>query len=257
MTDPVIVIPARWASSRFPGKPLANIAGRSLLSRTIEAGRAVAGVARLIVATDDDRIAREAEAAGAEVAMTDRGARNGTERVAEAVAAMAAPPGIVVNLQGDAPLTPPWFVEAIVAGLNADPEAAMATPILRCDAAHLARLRADRAAGRAGATTVVADARGRALYFSREVLPSAGDTSAPVFHHVGVYAYRPGALLAYPGLAPSPAEEAEGLEQLRFLHHGFPVACVEVEARGRAFWEVNHPEDVARVEAILAREVPA
>lgn len=252
MNDFVIVIPARWASERFAGKPLAMVGGQTLLSRTIAAGRAVAGATALVVATDDDRIAAEARASGAEVAMTSTDCRNGTERVAEAV--RHGSPDIVVNLQGDAPLTPPWYIEALVDAMRSDPSIAVATPVLATEAAHLARLRADRAAGRPGATTVVTDAFGRALYFSKEVLPFGGGATAPVLHHVGVYAYRRDALLGYPDLPAGAAEFAEGLEQLRFLEHGISIACIEVDARGRDFWEVNHPEDIPVVEAILARD---
>ena len=143
-------------------------------------------------------------------------------------------------------------------GLAADPGAEVATPVLRCDGAALASLLEDRRAGRVGGTTAVFGAGGRALYFSKEVIPYTGRAYAeagetPVFHHVGVYAYRPAALAAYTGWPPGPLETLEGLEQLRFLEHGRAVLCVEVEARGRAFWELNNPEDVARIEAMLAR----
>ncbi len=108
-----------------------------------------------------------------------------------------------------------------------------------------------------GATTAVFDQEGRALYFSKEVLPFTGRAlepgeTCPVFHHVGVYAYRPGALARYVAMAPGPLEQWEGLEQLRFMEHGLPVHCVEVEARGAHFWELNNPEDVPRIEQVLA-----
>lgn len=217
---------------------------------------AVAGVDRVVVATDDDRIRDHAHSFGAEVVMTTSDARNGTERCAEVAALL---PGfeVVVNLQGDAPLTPAWFVEALVAGLRADPEADIATPVLRCDGRALNGLLADRRAGRVGGTTAVFDAAMRALYFSKEVIPYTGasyaDTAAtPVFHHVGVYAYRPAALRAYPAWPIGPLETLEGLEQLRFLENGRKVLCVEVQAKGRAFWELNNPSDVPILEAMLA-----
>ena len=138
---------------------------------------------------------------------------------------------IVVNLQGDAPLTPAWFVEDLITGLRADPGADIATPVLRCDGRALNGFLADRRAGRVGGTTAVFGAGGRGLYFSKEVIPFTGrvygDADAtPVFHHVGVYAYRPAALAAYPGWPIGPLETLEGLEQLRFLENGRVVACV-------------------------------
>ncbi|MEM6357095.1 MAG: 3-deoxy-manno-octulosonate cytidylyltransferase [Pseudomonadota bacterium] len=254
--EPVtIVIPARHASSRFPGKPLVALKGatgveKSLVCRAWEAARAVAGGPRVIVATDDARIAEASEAFGAEVAMTSPECRNGTERCAEVAGALELT-GIVVNLQGDAPLTPPWFVEALVGAMRDDPACGVATPVLRCDEDALANFRADRAAGRVGGTLAVTDRAGRALYFSKEVIPFGAGGAVPAFHHVGVYAFRVPALLGYRGLEPGVLELAEGLEQLRFLEHGQPITCVEVEGRGAAFWEVNNPADVPRVEAAL------
>jgi len=257
----LVVIPARHASSRYPGKPLAMLTGatgqaRSLVQRTWEAAQAIDGVDRAVVATEDDRIRAACEAFGAEVVMTSDTCRNGTERCAEAIQALGATFEFVVNLQGDAPLTPPWFVEDLIAGLRRDAAAGLATPVLACDGrAHRGFLQ-DRAAGRVGGTTAVFGHDRRALYFSKEVIPHTGqryddDARTPVFHHVGVYAYRPEALRAYPGWPIGPLEELEGLEQLRFLENGHPVLCVEVEARGRRFWELNNPEDVARIETMM------
>ena len=132
----------------------------------------------------------------------------------------------------------------------------MATPVLACDGRAHASFLEDRASGRVGGTTAVFGRDRHALYFSKEVIPYTGtrypDTArTPVFHHVGVYAYRPDALRAYPGWPVGPLEELEGLEQLRFLENGRRVLCVEVEARGRQFWELNNPEDVPRIEAMM------
>ena len=257
----LIVIPARYESARFPGKPLAELVGasgvsRSLVRRSWDAARAVRGDHDIFVATDDDRIRSAAEGFGASVVMTSTGCRNGTERVAEAVAVSGTDAEIIVNLQGDAPLTPPWFVEALVDAMAADANVLMATPVLRCSAAALNSFLDDRAAGRVGGTTAVFTAGGDALYFSKEVIPFTArryepGEETPVFHHVGVYAYRRAALEAYMGWSPGPLETLEGLEQLRFLENGVPVRCVEVEAGGTEFWEVNNPVDVPRVEAIL------
>lgn len=260
----LIAIPARYASTRYPGKPLVPLTGpdgvaRTLIQRSWDAAMSVPGVDRVIVATDDDRIADAARGFGAEVAMTAHACANGTERCADLLDRITGVPDIVVNLQGDAPLTPPWFVSDLVSALRANPSAQVATPVLRCDGRALSGFRADRAAGRVGGTTAVFGNDGRALYFSKEVIPYTGcdygdAAPTPVFHHVGVYAYRPEALRAYRGLPVGPLETLEGLEQLRFMENGWPVHCVEVQARGRSFWELNNPEDVARIEAILAEQ---
>ncbi|SNT68519.1 3-deoxy-manno-octulosonate cytidylyltransferase [Paracoccus seriniphilus] len=257
----VIIIPARHASSRYPGKPLVDLRGaggeaRSLIRRSWDAASAVSGADRVVIATDDSRIQEHAEGFGAEVVMTSEQCRNGTERCAEAIANLGISPEIVVNLQGDAPLTPAWFVEDLVAGLRADPQAGVATPVLRCSGKMRADLIADRMAGRVGGTTAVFGADKQALYFSKEVLPYAAgtfgdDEDSPVFHHVGVYAYRPDALASYAEWGEGPLERLEGLEQLRFLERGRRLLCVEVEARGRQFWELNNPEDVPRLEAMM------
>jgi len=257
-----IVIPARYASTRYPGKPLVTLKGatgeaRSLIERSWNAAKSVSGVDRVVVATDDDRIKEASEAFGAEVIMTSSDCFNGTERCADALPALGEEPEIVVNLQGDAPLTPAWFVEDLIAGLRGAPEAACATPVLRCDGWALNGFLEDRRNGRVGGTTAVFAQDMSALYFSKEVIPFTSNTysnnaETPVFHHVGVYAYRPDALRAYAAWAAGPLEKLEGLEQLRFLENNRKVLCVEVEARGRQFWELNNPEDVPRLEAMLS-----
>lgn len=251
----LIVIPARYDSSRFPGKPLVPLRGatgaaKTLVHRCLEAGRAALGEGdRTVVATDDRRIADEVEARGGKVVMTPGICRNGTERCAAAMDAVGDECELVVNLQGDAPLIPADHVRAVVERILGDPDCAMATPVKPADGETLERLRRDRREGRVGGTTAVVDSRDRALYFSKEVLPFGGGGA---LHHVGLYAYRPEALRAYRDWSPGPLEEAEGLEQLRFLERGRPVQCVRVRADGREFWEVNNPEDVPLVEAALA-----
>jgi len=256
----LIAIPARYASSRYPGKPLVSLRGpdgeKTLIRRSWEAAMQVRSADRVVVATDDARIRDHAQAFGAEVVMTSGSAQNGTERCAE-VAAQLTGFDMVVNLQGDAPLTPHWFVEDLIAGLAADAAAEIATPVLRCDGRALNGLLADRRAGRVGGTTAVFDAQMHGLYFSKEVIPFTAQPYAdadptPVFHHVGVYAYRPNALAAYPSWPIGPLERLEGLEQLRFLENGRRLLCVEVQAKGRQFWELNNPSDVAMIEAMLA-----
>ena len=258
----LIAIPARYASTRYPGKPLVALRGadgaaKTLIQRSWEAAMSVQGVDRVVVATDDDRIAETAKAFGAEVVMTSPSCANGTERCAETYTNLGETFEIVVNLQGDAPLTPAWFVEDLVAGLRANPQSQVATPVLKTDGKALNGFLQDRREGRVGGTTAVFGTDHNALYFSKEVIPFTGKTYAdddntPVFHHVGVYAYRPEALRAYPTWPSGPLEQLEGLEQLRFLERGIPMLCVEVAARGRQFWELNNPEDVPRIEAMLA-----
>lgn len=264
MSAACIIIPARFESTRYPGKPLVPLKGaggtaRSRLERTQIAARRAAEVVALSgihVATDDARIAAEAERLGARVIMTDSTCQNGTERVAQAVARAGIGDEIIVNLQGDAPLTPPAFVAALVEAMRADRTRQVATPVLRCSPEALENFLADRRAGRVGATTVVSDLAGQALYFSKEVIPYTGGQAlrdVPVFHHVGLYAYRQPALRAYTGTGMTPLERIEGLEQLRFLETGQKIAAIEVEAAGAAFWELNNPTDVPLIEAYLAR----
>ena len=264
--DTVIVIPARYASQRFPGKPLAPLRGatgvsKTLIQRTFEtaqaAAREVSGVEAVVVATDDERIASAAKAFGAIVAMTPEDCRNGTERCRAALQALPDKPEIVVNLQGDSPLAPPEFVAACIKTLRENPEVSTATPALRCNGRTLETLRADRRAGLVGGTTAVVAASGDALYFSKEVVPFASgayapDQLTPVLLHVGLYAYRPEALEAYAGWEPDPLETLEGLEQLRFLANGTSMRVVEVAHPGREFCELNNPVDAERIETALA-----
>lgn len=250
----VILIPARFASTRFPGKPLARIIGedgqsRSLIEHSWRTACQVRNISDVFVVTDDERISDEAKEFGADVIMTSPDCRNGTERCAAALPLLRTEPEIVVNLQGDAPVTPPWFLEDLVEGLKNSPDFEVATPVLACDDVARERLLNDRKEGRVGGTTAVFASDNRALYFSKEVVPYG---NAKTFHHVGVYAYRPTALARYQQWPEGVLEASEGLEQLRFLENGSPVLCVEVDAKGRDFWEVNNPEDIELVESIYA-----
>ena len=258
----LIVIPARYASTRYPGKPLVNLKGpdgdKSLIQRSWEAGRAVKGVTDVYVVTDSDEIRDAAQGFGAEVIMTAPERENGTARCAEAVVNAGLDHDLIINLQGDAPLTPPWFVEALIDAMKQDPSIGMATPVLRCDAETYAHFTEDRRAGRVGGTTAIFGADNRALYFSKEVIPwldsaKVANPHEEVFHHVGLYAYRPDTLAQYITWPEGRLEKLEGLEQLRFLENGARVSCVEVDAGGRVFWELNNPADVARIEAVLAQ----
>ena len=264
MGPTLIFIPARYASSRFPGKPLAQIAGvtgisRSLIERTYEAAVSAGGVDAVYVTTDDERIAAAARSVGADVVMTSSECRNGTERCAEALEVLGHHEAVVINVQGDAPLTPQWYIEALIDVMATRPEVDVATPVIRASGAHLEKLRQDRKAGRVGGTTAAFTRTGRALYFSKEPIPFVGEPVAPeapspVFHHVGIYAYRSAVLRRYIALEQGPYEKLEGLEQLRFIENDIDVHCVEVDARGREFWELNNPSDIVIIEEIMRRE---
>ncbi|MDO6413689.1 3-deoxy-manno-octulosonate cytidylyltransferase [Sphingomonas sp. BIUV-7] len=257
-----ILIPARYASSRYPGKPLALLIGaggeaKPLIRRTWEAGCQVRDIATLVIATDDDRIAAAARGFGAEVAMTPEECANGTERCAAALPALPDDIDIFVNLQGDAPLTPPHFLTALLEAMAADPTIQVATPAIRATPEVQRRLFADQAQGCVGGTTLATDSRGDALYFSKSVIPHIprariGDPTLPLFLHVGVYAYRRSALEGYAAAPASPLELLEGLEQIRFLDMRVPVRVVEVDPKGCDIWELNNPEDAPVIETALA-----
>jgi 3-deoxy-manno-octulosonate cytidylyltransferase (CMP-KDO synthetase) len=257
----VILIPARYASSRYPGKPLVELKGargaaKPLIQRSVEAARRVAGVSGVFVATDDERIAEACARAKVGAIMTSPDCRNGTERCAEALAQLH-DPDLVINFQGDALLTPPAFVEALIARMESDPDALVATPAMRLRREEVQALQREEQAGRVGGTTVVTDARGRALYFSKRLIPhlpiwavEAELTAMKL--HVGIYAYRPRALELYRETPLSELETLEGLEQLRFLDAGVPVEVIEVATPHFALRELNNPEDVAPIEQALA-----
>ena len=257
----VILIPARYASSRYPGKPLvelkgANGAAKPLIQRSVEAARRVKGVSGVFVVTDDERITEGCAPAKVGVIMTSPECRNGTERCAEALSSLHEP-DIVINFQGDALLTPPGFVEALIARLESDKDALVATPAMRLRSDEVRALQAEERAGRVGGTTVVTNDEGHALYFSKRLIPrlpagALDGTTSPVRLHVGVYAYRPEALERYVAMPVSELETLEGLEQLRFLAAGVPVAVVDVETPPFALRELNNPEDVAPIEQALA-----
>jgi len=258
-----IVVPARYASTRFPAKPLALLRGatgiaKPLIQRSWEAACRAACGRRVVIATDDERIALAAASFGAEVVMTPESCANGTERCAAALPALADETRIIVNFQGDAPLTPAAFVAALIDTIEHDSAVAVATPALHAPPALHRRLLDEQARGQVGGTTVVRSDRGDALYFSKAVIPhtrseQVGDPDLPIFFHVGVYAYRRDALLDYAGSPASRLEELEGLEQLRFLARGVPVRLIEVNHGDEEIWELNNPGDVPLIEAELAR----
>ena len=256
----VILIPARYASTRYPGKPLVELKGaggaaKPLIVRSVEAARRVRGVSGVFVVTDDERIADACSRDGVGVIMTSPECRNGTERCAEALKSLH-DPDLVINFQGDALLTPPGFVEALIDRMRDDRDALVATPAMRLRSAEVRALQAEEAAGRVGGTSVVIDDQRHALYFSKRLIPHLppgmlNEEMSPVRLHVGVYAYRPEALDRYVATPVSDLETLEGLEQLRFLVAGVPVSIVDVQTPPFALRELNNPEDVEPIEQAL------
>jgi 3-deoxy-manno-octulosonate cytidylyltransferase (CMP-KDO synthetase) len=234
-----VVIPARYASTRFPGKPLAVLGGKPMIRHVWEAACGSKLASRVVVATDDDRIAEAVRAFGGEVAMTSEGCASGTDRVAEV--ARALDEDIFLNLQGDEPLMDPSTIDAVLAPLFADPHATMTTAALPTD--DMSRF-ADPMV-----VKVVVDDRGDALYFSRAPIPHdrAGN---PIRwrKHLGIYGYRKDFLLALAAAPPSSLESIEMLEQLRVLQAGYRIRVVDVAFDSAG---VDTPEDLKIVEERL------
>jgi 3-deoxy-manno-octulosonate cytidylyltransferase (CMP-KDO synthetase) len=254
-----IIIPARFASTRFPGKPLARLrgaggTGRTLIERSWLAARAALPEVPLFVATDDERIASEVERFGGAVIDTPAGCRNGTERCAAALEMLGDRFETIINLQGDALLTPAHVLQALHRRMEAAPDLPVATPAIPANSDTLRHLLEDQREGRVGGTTIIRDAHGDALYFSKSVLPHGAEAAGVQVHlHLGVYAYRASALLRYLAAPPCDAENAEGLEQLRFLDQAIRVAVVDCSPPEGLTAELNNPEDLPLIEAELAR----
>lgn len=251
-----VLIPARYASTRLPGKPLADIAGRPMVVRVAERARA-SGAARVVVATDDERVKRACEAHGVEALLTRADHPTGTDRLAEAAALLELPAeAIVVNVQGDEPLLAPALIERMARLLARHGDASIATACHAIDDPS--------EAFNPNVVKVVRDARGYALYFSRATIPWARDAFAadraslppglPIFRHYGLYAYRVAFLQRYPTLPPAPIERFEALEQLRALWHGHRIVVDVTD--GTPAPGVDTPEDLERVRAIYAGAGP-
>ena len=255
MADTVIaVIPARYASTRFPGKALALIGGKTMIARVLERVGRARGISRVLVATDDERIARAVREAGGEAVMTRAEHSSGTERMAEVAETHIAP--LYLNVQGDEPLVEPAALEDLIGAINAlggresSPGAGtLATPLRDVFDATDPRV-----------VKVVTDLAGNALYFSRAPIPHTRDADATgtfrpagkqrpaMWKHLGVYLYRRDVLLAFPKLPPGRLERLEQLEQLRLLENGYRIHVVETP---HDTVSVDSPSDVARVEALL------
>jgi 3-deoxy-manno-octulosonate cytidylyltransferase (CMP-KDO synthetase) len=249
----VAIIPARFGSTRLPGKPLSPINGKPMVQHVWERAREARSVDRVLVATDDERIAAVVRAFGGEAVLTSSTHATGTDRLAEAAAA-ASDAEIVVNVQGDEPMLDPAFIDGMLAPLRAEPDVSMATVSLPLtDVEEMLS---------SAVVKVVTDGKGDALYFSRSPIPfvrDAGDLQASAAQaagrglarkHVGLYAYRRDTLLWLAALPPCALEQAESLEQLRAMHHGMKIRVVAME--GRSGMAVDTPQDLERVRAMMA-----
>jgi 3-deoxy-manno-octulosonate cytidylyltransferase (CMP-KDO synthetase) len=243
-TTVVGIIPARYASTRLPGKPLAPIRGRSMIQRVYERSLESRVLSQVWVATDDTRIVEAVEGFGGRAVMTSPDHPSGTDRLAEAVGAVDA--DIVVNIQGDQPFMEPGMIDETVQPLLDDPNIPMATvmhPIVD-----------ERDLNDPGVVKVVVDRAGFALYFSRSLLPyPRGELAHDVYEHVGLYVYRKSFLLEIAAMEPTPLEQIEMLEQLRVLEHGYRIRVVESRIEDKAFsgFSVDTAEDLARAETML------
>lgn len=236
----LIVIPARWASTRFPGKPLAQIAGTTLIERVWRRVTACTRVDAVLVATDDERIAEHVERFGGVAVMTDPALPSGTDRMAAAlVTAGETEATQIVNVQGDEPLIDPEHIDSMITILQSD----------RVDIVTLSSpLQNEDDYGSRDVVKVVTDLDGNALYFSRASIPAGAPQLAR--RHVGVYGYQRAALARFTTLPVSPLESAESLEQLRALQNGLRIRVIDIPA---AHLGVDRPEDVLKVERELAR----
>ena len=246
----IIVIPARYASTRLPGKPLADVAGKTLIERVYDCAKE-AGAERIIIATDDERIAEAAKKFRAQICLTSASHTSGTDRLAEVIQRLGIPENtVVVNLQGDEPLMPPFLIREVADSLATHPDAVVATAC--CPMTDPYEF------GNPNVVKVVMDEAGYALYFSRAPIPwprermAAGASDKPImaYRHIGLYAYRAGFVKEYAGWKPCPPEQAEQLEQLRVLWHGRKIAVhvsEEMPAPG-----VDTPEDLDRVRQVFS-----
>ena len=234
------VIPARYASTRLPGKPLRDIQGKPMIVRVYERARKSKRVADVIVATDDARILAAVEAHGGKGVMTRPDHPTGTDRLAE-VAEQFPDVDVILNVQGDEPLIEPSLIDALASTFDGERELQMATVCTQV------REQAEQESP--NNVKVVMDKAGYALYFSRSLLPYPRKPGARVFKHIGIYAYRRDFLLAYAKMEPTPLEQSESLEQLRALENGYRIKVIETEHQ---FVGVDTEEDLAKVNAIYA-----
>lgn len=252
----VIIIPARFGSTRFPGKPLFEIRGKSMIQRVWENAKKVKEADEVFVATDSDKIKNHVEGFGGEVVMTPESCRNGTERCLAACEVLKITPRVILNMQGDAPLVDQSIVSPLVQVMQTG-EHPLATPCVKMTGETLRAFMNSKQDHQAGGTTVTFDTRGRALYFSKAVIPYIKKPEEfeadglPLYKHIGVYAYTFDTLQKLVSLPEGILERAETLEQLRALENGIPIQMVVIPELKRPLASVDSPQDVEAVESIL------
>ncbi len=253
----VIVIPARMASSRFPNKPMALIKGKTMIERVWRIAKAVPHASEVIIATDDEVLRHFAENFGAKVMMTSSECLTGTDRVAEISYLLDQKHSIFFSFQGDAVLTPPWVIEAVLHAMLSDSTIQMATPAVLLTDQALTDFVLSKRGGSSSGTTVTFDKKGKALYFSKAIIPYNREESHPnrmVYRHIGLYAYRAETLQQLSLLPEGIFEKSEKLEQLRALENGIPIQVIPVDYRGRTHGSVDRPEDLSFVEKVIEKE---
>ena len=237
------VIPARYASTRLPGKPLKDVAGKPMICRVYDRASMAKTLSGVLVATDDERILKAVEEHGGRAMMTAKDHPTGTDRLAE-VAAAYPEADLIINVQGDEPLIEPELIDELGRAFETDGELKMATVITP--------IKDDEEKKNPNNVKVVTDKLGYALYFSRSLIPYPRNPSdTPVYKHIGIYAYRRDFLLAYAKMKPTALERAESLEQLRALEEGYRIKCIVTDAK---FIGVDTPEDLEKVNAVYERK---
>lgn len=263
----VIVIPARYGSTRLPGKPLKLIAGKTMLARVVEIARAAAAQrdnVDIVVATDDQRITDHCDQLGVKWAMTSVDCKTGTDRVQQAVRQLGRSYDFVLNLQGDAPLTPPSFLTQMIDAFALDPRNIdIVTPVVNLSWQALDALREDKKTTPFSGTCAILLPNGNAAWFSKNIIPAIrkedqhreASAMSPVYRHIGLYGYSRAMLDNYADMPESLYEKLEGLEQLRALENGKTIRCVKVSYAGRTGMSgVDSPEDIDRAEAVIAKD---
>ena len=257
-----IIIPARYGSSRFPGKPLVKLAGESMLSRVVNVAREASKQLKnvtLAVATEDSRIEDHCKEIGVQCVMTSDACKTGSDRVLEAAQHLGGDFDFVVGLQGDAPFTPVEAPYKMIQAFISDPTIEVVTPIVKLRWNELDALRESKKTVPFSGTTCVTDAKGKALWFSKNILPAIrkenrAEEFSPVQQHIGLYGFRFDILKKFVTLSEGHYEKLEGLEQLRLLENGISIQTVMLEVdAGRAQAGIDSPEDVIRAEKILAQ----